>query len=38
MSELYYKKSGSRRTIIIEDVIEEIIKKMKKELVKKNCV
>jgi len=36
MSELYYKKSGTRRTIIIEETIEEIIKKMQNELVKKN--
>ena len=36
MSELCYKKSGSRRTIILEDAIEEIIKKLQKELVEKN--
>ena len=36
MSELYYKRSGARRTIIIEGTMEEIIKKMQKEIVKKN--
>ena len=36
MSELYYKRSGARRTIIIEETMEEIIKKMQKEIVKKN--
>jgi len=36
MSELCYKKSGSRITIILEDTIEGIIKRLQKELVEKN--